>query len=413
MTYVNAVKYLKSVAKNNSRGDLLRLWARIGAPYKRMKYIRLAGSNGKTVCAEMLTSVLSRAGYTVGCLRMPMRAEPKDNICICGKTISMDEFSQYVADTRAALKATEAEGEALLITAEELLLTVAVLAFTAKKCDLCIIESDHFGDDPSTCLHSPLAAVICGTIPNDDKGEIAKIRSYIRKGIQEIVSAPQDREAYRIISETCYSINCRLTLPNRTAVEITKRSLRGTEFSYKNRAYSLRLCGSFQVSNAVLVIEAAQMLSRKGFPISEDSVVRGLSSVTIPAKFEVISLKPLIIVDSTHTPVAIEAVCDSMAEFKEISGTNVRLCLPDADLTDGYADALEKRGYNIEKAILPQLHGQGLSESLPFPVELEKTSAAIVSKSLDALGNDTMLLISGYPAFVNEIRYKLLAKLGY
>ena len=413
MTYVNAVKYLKSVAENNSRGDLLRLWARMGAPYRRIKYIRLAGSNGKTVCAEMLTSVLSTAGYTVGCLRMPMRAEPKDNICICGKAVSMDEFSQYVADTRAALKTAEAEGEALTITAEELLLTVAVLAFTSRKCDLCIIESDHFGADPSTCLHAPLAAVICGTIPNDDKGEIAKIRSYISKGIQEIVSAPQNSDAYKIISETCYAINCRLTLPNRTAVEITKRSLRGTEFSYKGNAYSLRLCGSFQVFNAVLVIEVAQMLSRRGFNVSEAAIANGLKAVAIPSKFEVISLKPLIIVDSTHTPVAIEAVCDSMAEFKEVTPSRVKLCLPSRSLLDAYTHALERREYSIESAVLPVSEDNDSVASLSFPTAFGKTSVAIVTKALEGLDNDTMLLISGTPSFVHDVRYKLLAKLGY
>ena len=276
MTYVNAVKYLKSVADIHSRGDLLRLWTRMGAQYKRMKYIRLAGSNGKTVCAEMLTSVLSSAGYTVGCLRMPMRAEPKDNVCICGKTLSMDEFSQHISDARETINTAEAEGETLHINAEELLLTVAVLAFTSRRCDICIIESDHFGEDPSMCLHTPLAAVICGTIPNDDKGEIAKIRSYICKGIQEIVSAPQNSKAFKIISETCYAVNCRLTLPNRTAVEITKRSLRGTEFIYKDKTYSLRLCGSFQVFNAVLVIEVAQMLERRGLVISDEAIADGI-----------------------------------------------------------------------------------------------------------------------------------------
>ena len=256
MTYVNAVKYIKSAPDVGGAGALLRILSRLGSPQKRIKYIRLAGSNGKTVCAEMLTSVLKNADVKVGCLRMPLRDEPRENVCINGAPISRNDFAAYAEAVRsAARQSDDAENVALVPVGAEILLCIALLAFADAKCDVCIIESNHFHADPSIQLPPPLAAIICGTIPNDSTAEISRIRSYICRGIEEIVSVPQDNEAYKIISDTCYAASCRLTLPNKTAISISRLSFKETDFSYKGKEYTLRLCGRFQVYNAVLVLE--------------------------------------------------------------------------------------------------------------------------------------------------------------
>ena len=411
MTYVNAVKYVKSAPDVGGSGALLRILTRLGSPQKRIKYIRLAGSNGKTVCAEMLTAVLTSADKQVGCLRMPMREEPRENICLGGKPLSMDAFATYAEAVRtAARQSDDEENVSLAPVSAEILLCIALLAFADAKCEICIIESDHFGTDPSIQLPPPLAAIICGTIPSNDATEISKIRSYICRGIEEIVSVPQNNEAYKIISDTCYAASCRLTLPNKTAIEVKRLSFRVTEFSYKGKGYSLRLCGRFQIYNAVLVLEVLEMLARKGFYVSDDAIANGFARLTIPAKFEVVSIKPLMIIDSTHSPVAIGIVCDALADFREMSAKKVRLCLPDKALVNAYVEALTERGYTIESVIAPM--GE-YTHSDSFEVVTCKTKKALIKKALDGLGNDTLLLISGDNQFVSPVRYELLSTMGY
>ena len=406
MTYLNAKKYMISAPYSNGKGhsNILELLDSLGSPQRRMKYLRLAGSNGKTVCAEMLTSVLIKGGYTVGCLRMPLREEPTDNVCIGNKCLSMDQFAQYTS----AIKRLGA-GLDFIPTQSELLLSVALLAFKDAGCDICIIESDHFGEDPSRFLPPPFAAVICGTIPSDDTEQITRIRSYICRGIEEIVSAPQNSEAYSIISDTCYSVNCRLTLPTRNAISIDKLTFRGSEFHYKNVKYTLSLSGRFQISNAVLVIETLEMLARKGFSISVDNINAGLSNLRIPAKFETVSLFPLIIVDSTHTPVAIETVCDSLSDFKAQTGTNVRLCLPSGKIIPDYVDALERRGYTIESIYTPASDGIAYDSRI-VPCNTQK---ALVNGVLSNLDKNTLLLVSGNHKFVIPVRHRMLEALGF
>lgn len=414
MTYLNAVKYVTSAPDGGAgkKSIVCELAEALGYSLRRIKYIRLAGSNGKTVCAEMLIGVLQAAGYTVGCLRMPLRREPRENICIGNDCLGAEEFSSYTEAVRAALGSENVSGNYSPPTRAELLLTVALLAFSRHKCDICIIESDHFGSDPSLVLPPPFAAVICGAIPSNDSAEISKIRSYICKGIRELISAPQNNEAYKIISETCYSVNCRLTLPSRTAIEIRRLSLSGTDFKYKQKCYSLRLCGRFQVSNAVLVLEVLEMLKRMGYKLSDEAVRKGLSELRLPAKFEVISLLPLIIVDSTHTPVAIETVCDALAEFKpaERSTVKIKLCLPSSELAEHYTSALKKRNYTVENVFLPpEPTYEGTCEN----TVCRTAAKALVKNALQGLQGSDILLISGSYSFVNPVRYELLNILGF
>ena len=183
-----------------------------------------------------------------------------------------------------------------------------------------------------------------------------------------------------------------------------------TEFLYRNNQYKLSLCGRFQVYNAVLALEVIDMLRRKGFNISEEAVIKGLRSLKIPAKFEVVSISPLIIADSTHTPIAIETVCDSLADFREITGSKIRLCLPGGEIVADYIRVLEKRGYEIESIILSE---DVTTSPLPPNTTICKTPKAIVKTALCGLTNDTVLLISGDHPFVMPVRYQLLSTLCF
>ncbi len=409
MTYLNAKKYVWSapIQKSGEKSDLPRILDRLGSPHRRLKYLRLAGSNGKTVCAEMLRSVLGCAGYTVGCLRLPLREEPRENICIGSTCIGMEDFVAYISEIRSLC----AEGSYTL-TRSELLLAASLLAFRKADCHICLLECGSIADTQNS-LPPPFAAVICGTIPSSDKKEIAKIRSYITKGIEEIVSAPQDSEAYKIILETCYNVGCRPpTTPEKNAQSVQRLNFRGCEFTYKNQAYSLRLCGRFQISNAILVLKVIEMLERHGYRISNGAVREGLSALKIPSKFEVLSISPLIIADSSHAPIAIKTVCDALAQFEETVGKRVLLCLPEGSIIDGYYNALSSNGYEIEGVFTLPCGGDA-NDAHAVPVTVCKNARALAKSVLAELTSDKILLISGQHPFVTPVRYELLAALGF
>ncbi|MBE6593328.1 MAG: hypothetical protein E7642_04975 [Ruminococcaceae bacterium] len=426
MTYHNAIKFIKNAPnippKEESASERINaLCTALGSPQKKIKYIRLAGSNGKTVCARMLVSILNKANILNGCLSMPIYDDVRENIRINGSPISIEETVEYVSAVKSAVAKINSDPErttdAFMPTAHEILLCMALLAFVSHGCLLCLLESDHNAEDPSRYLPSPFAAVICGSIPNEDRDrkDVYKIRSYISRGIREIISAPQNTEAYKVIADTCSTVNCRLTLAAKNNINITRLALGGTEFSYKDNDYSLRVCGQFQTVNAVVAIESADMLARCGYKISRQNIKDGLTAVTAPCKFELLSISPTIIADSTYTPIAIEAICDSLTDFKNIVGTRIKLCLPESELIDYYVDALSRRGYSIEKiSTLSSGDGEAdRTEHTSIPTTLLPTVKSTAKDALNDLDRNSILLVSGPSNFTRSMRHEILAILGF
>ena len=426
MTYHNAIKYIKNAPnvtpKNSSaRERIERLFKALGNPQRKIKYIRLAGSNGKSVCAQMMTSVLNDAGILSGCLTMPLLSELRENIRIGGTPLSMEETVRYTEAVVRAVAAINEEDRArdpekktvFAPTTHEIMLCIAMLAFLQKECMLVFIESDHSAEDPSRFLPTPLSAIICGAIPSEDRDEIAKIRSYIQRGINEITSVPQDQDAYDIIANTCQSANCRLTMSVPSLARISSLNLRGTTFTYRGAEYKLKICGRFQVTNAILAIESAKMLARNGFKISKQNIINGLFETSLPSKFEIISLSPTIIIDSTHMPIAIETVSDSMEELKCFTGSTVRICLTSEALCEQYHDALVKRGYEIEGVISLPSPDSDFDTPHNADITVCKTPKLAAKAALKDLTPDLMLLVSGKADLADKIRYEMLAIMGF
>jgi folylpolyglutamate synthase/dihydropteroate synthase len=165
----------------------------------------------------------------------------------------------------------------------------------------------------------------------------------------------------------------------------------------------------------MVAIETAEMLMRCGYDISRENIKNGLAVVKAPGKFEVISLSPTIIADSTHSAVAIGTVCDSLAEFKEMVGTRIRLCLPEGDLVSMFVDSLYERGYSIEKiSVLANAERKEGGDIVTGAPTVRHNTAKLVAKdALDRLDSECTLLITGPVNFTRAIRHALLGILGF
>ena len=149
MIYRNAVKYIlnspdsSDVKPSHSRMQLL--WNHLGSPQKNLKYLRLAGSNGKTVCSKLLISVLKEAEISVGCLNMPVRKDIKDNITINGSPLSMEKAAEYATKVATAVQEINSETkkraeedpdgvtyDEFIPSSSEIILSMALLAFKEK-----------------------------------------------------------------------------------------------------------------------------------------------------------------------------------------------------------------------------------------------------------------------------------------
>ncbi|MBQ8140845.1 MAG: hypothetical protein IJ038_04015 [Clostridia bacterium] len=451
MTYHNAEKYISSAPKETSGKHSFDrteyLCTLLNIPYKKINYVRLAGSNGKTICSALLSSVLSKAGYNVCTLNMSDLSDPKENVRRNTLPMTVSEFSETVSEISAActlmkrnIEAAQASVSdtedipeeyrgiplALIkgdisaeLTRSEILLAAALLFYKKQGSNLLIIESAHNSIDPSLFMKAPFAAVICGTIPNGDNKQISKIKNYIRKGTGDVVSAPQDSYAYKIISDTCASVNCRLTVPIRSSLTIKQLSLTGTRFLYQGEEYKLSLCGRFQTTNAITVIETLKVLRRHGYKISDEAEKQGISAVRIRSRFEVLSVHPTIIADSTYKEEAVETMCESLFDFSEFTGRSLRLCLPDdASLTESYLSMLSSRGYTVASIYTvanPEQKSREKDEASRYnpPLSRFATPKAAAKHMIGELGENDTLLISGKYSFTDPIRLEIMRYLEF
>ena len=137
MTYLNAQKYITAAPSEPVAGQLSALLSALGNPQRRLRYLRLAGTNGKTVCAEMLSAILKETEHTVGALRMPIRSEQRENVCINGTPISMSEFSSHMSEIKRII--TEQQ---LILTGNEMILSHRMQP--SRKRSLCFPAAPHF-----------------------------------------------------------------------------------------------------------------------------------------------------------------------------------------------------------------------------------------------------------------------------
>ncbi len=437
MTYHNAIKYILSAPDKSgpvaSYSRITLLARLLGSPEARQRYVRFAGSNGKTVCQTMMSRVLTEAGIKVGSLLMPTTKEPRENVLICGEPISIEDTVSYVEAIVYAVNTAKnmvksgdmTLPEELLLgkvsiepTKNEIVLLMALLAFRDKGCDLSLIECEQKGADPTKFLAPAPHTVICGTIPDDDTSELRKIKSYIKSGITEIVSAPQDSRAYKSISSACAEINCRFSMPIRSSLEITRLTLKGSEFTYRDRGYRLGLCGRFQVQNATTIIEAVAMLERAGYVIGYDALCRAFSRINLRTKFETLSLMPTIIADSTHKTEAVATMSETLADFKSQTGSDVALCIShDLPLIEEYLKNFSELGYNVKEIIIPLPDKNTVADTADLNTDAEitmpMTYKAAAKRIIDASREHGFVLITGEYEPTDKLRHEVLRILEY
>ena len=273
MTYHNALKYLASAptyAQEDRPNERLRyLLFLLHDPHKTMRYLRLAGSSGKTICGTMLSEIFQRTELSVGTVVTSEDKDPRLAIRVGTKSISMEQVCHYFSQIHAMVVAlkksvteqnqTEADAKETVDraenehppipesiadgtvpfepTASEIILMAALLYFRDQNCSLCVIESNHKGVDPSVALPTPLSVVICGTVPKGDTAELAYVQRYVQNGIREIVSAPQDGDAYRWLSNACASVHCRLSIPVKASFQL--QAQQALKFHQQIRAHRL------------------------------------------------------------------------------------------------------------------------------------------------------------------------------
>ncbi len=321
MTYNEALEYIHSVVWLGSRPGLSRteeLLAKLGNPEKGMKFIHVAGTNGKGSTCSMLDSVLREAGYKVGLYTSPYIVRFNERMCINGEPISDSELAELVEIIKPI-----AEGMEDKPTEFEIITALAFLYYKRNACDVVVLEVGMGGRlDSTNVIESPLVSVITG-IALDHTGvlgttvkEIAFEKAGIIKKGCPVVYGGRDDDAFEVISAKAKECGSEFRRTKLETLKINKLGIDGSDFDYSFYInVKLSLLGAYQPENAATVLETVGFLNKSGFVIRTSHIFSGLKKARWRARFELLNREPAVIFDGSHNIQGVAGAANSIKSF--------------------------------------------------------------------------------------------------
>ncbi len=308
--------------------SIRELCRRLGDPQRKLKFIHVAGTNGKGSVCAYLSSILKAAGYRVGKFASPAVFTYREIIQVNQVPISVRALCQGMERIRDICCEMTAEGLPHP-TPFEIETALAFLYFQEKKCDIVVLETGMGGLlDATNIVENTLVAVIASVSFDHRKflgntlAEIAAQKAGIIKRGSYVVSMRQEKEAEEAILARAGSLECPCVVTDPQNIKNIRYGLAGQRFDYRDRKkLEILLAGNFQPENAALALDAIDALGKAGLSIPEKAVYQGLKEARWPGRFTVAGKKPYFIIDGAHN----EDAAKRLAESVEFYFTNKRI----------------------------------------------------------------------------------------
>ena len=321
MNYKETLEYIHTRSSAFCKPGLERigiLLDGLGHPERGLRFVHIAGTNGKGSTSSMLASVLGAAGYRVGLFTSPYIYRFNERMKVSGVDISDEELVRITEKVRPIADAmSDAPTEFELITA------IAFEYFSGQGCDVIVLEVGLGGRlDSTNVIENPLLSIITGisldhtAILGNTVGAIAAEKAGIIKAGSPVLFGGEDADAERVIRERACECGSEFYKTDYSHLVLNSSSLSGTEFSYRERAdMKISLLGLYQPRNAAIVLDAVDILRSRGLSVPEEAVRTGLFSAGWPARFEIISKSPTVIFDGAHNAEGIEVAVRSIKHY--------------------------------------------------------------------------------------------------
>lgn len=322
MDFLEAQNYLEKV--RSQKGIVLgldtmrHLMAKLNNPQDKVKFIQVAGTNGKGSTAAYLTSILSEAGIKVGRYTSPAVFSSTEQYFACGSCISESEYAKGV--TAVAEAAASLDGETP--TAFEQETALAFWYFAKKGCELAILEAGLGGDMDATNIVTTTVCSIITSISMDHCrilgnkiSEIAAHKAGIIKPGAPVICIEQKEDAMEPIRAAAKAADTPLYEVHRDEVrQIFSDKRESIVFFREFENLHLKMLGSCQPENAALAVQAASVLSRS-YPIEKKHIYDGIEKTRWGGRFELHSGSPDIILDGAHNPDGIRRLRESVNQM--------------------------------------------------------------------------------------------------
>lgn len=324
MDFEESVKYITEYPrfkKNPSLDGIKALLSALGNPENHIKTINVAGTNGKGSTVAMLASVLSTAGYKTGRYVSPFVLEFRERMMINGKMIGRKRLAKIMSTVREHADALREQGTVL--NAFEVTTAAALLWFAEEECDVVVLEAGIGGRlDATNAVPEPILQIITA-VGLDHTAQLGSTVAEItaekcgimRPGCTLLTCPNQNAEAKAVMINKCAELEATFVMGSAGKGRIVAQSAEGTDLLVGKTELAIPFGGEHQINNALTVVSAVDILREKGFAISDEQLIEGIAAAKFPARFEVCSKDPLVILDGAHNPQAAAALASGIKKF--------------------------------------------------------------------------------------------------
>ena len=315
MNYEEAIAYIHGTYRFGSKlglDNIRFLLKLMGNPQSELRFIHVAGTNGKGSTSAFINEVLMEEGYSVGLFTSPYLEVFNERIRLNGTCIenadlaTSTEYVSHKVDKMLALGMSHP-------TEFEIVTAVAMDFYKRQKADFVILEVGMGGRlDSTNIIERPLISVITPIAMDhtdylgDTLDKIAFEKAGIIKKKSLVVSAEQQPEAHDVIEKTAEDLHACLMVADPTAIHVKSSSIGGSIFDvvfpdehFEN--LEIELAGDHQIMNALLALTALKaMKDHLNMTIRKESIYKGFKETRWPGRLEVLGKEPLILIDGAH-----------------------------------------------------------------------------------------------------------------
>lgn len=419
MNYEEARRYLSEISKYGSvlgLESIKELMKRLGNPQDDLKFIHIAGTNGKGSVLAYLSTILTKAGYRTGRYVSPTLFSYRERIQIDGKMIEREDLARLAGRVKDAAEDMIRDG-LQHPTSFETETALAWLYFREKKCDLVVLETGMGGALDATNIVKTTVLEILTAISMDHMDFLGNTLEKItaqKAGIIKpgtcVVSAVQEPEAERVIREVCLERKCRLLTVEPDLLSEVCPGCEKQSFSYRQwKNVEISLAGSYQIKNAATALEAVEALRKEGYEISDANVYEGMKETVWRGRFTLISKSPMVILDGAHNPGAARELRNSLEKY--FCGRTIRYIFgmfKDKDyrqiiaLTAPLASHIITVETPDNERAMPAERLREEVAKVNFSVEAADSIAAAVKKTFAQAEEDDVIVIFGSLSFLGE-----------
>ena len=425
MNYSELIQNIESREGKRKSYDFKRIKAILGKldnPQQGLKYIHIAGTNGKGSTSNFIYNMLREEGYRVGLYTSPHLERYTERIIISGEEISQEDFVKY------GLKTLEAEEKILdefeMMTYFEFITVIMFLYFKEKNCDICVLEVGMGGLSDSTNVilkEDKLVSIITpiGLDHTQYLGETIEEITEQKAGIivdnVPVVTSNIDEKILKILEEKAKEKNTKLYTLSNVKVENLEISDKGTKYtlSYKNEKIidiEVSIIGYYQLYNSVLSILSLLILRERNIlKISDESIKRGIKDTFWAGRMEIIRKNPIIVLDGAHNMNGISSLVENIKLFNYGKLYVITSILEDKE----HEKMLEKLSEKANEIILVNLNTKRKTDLLILEKEALKynDNVKIIDSLEDAINNtikksksNDLIIISGSLYLVSEVK---------